>query len=81
MVEASSRIPLISKTRNKLDLQSKRDFQKSSQVGKNQNKFSTTMFSQNTFLRTERLKEDGNSDSCQIQLKRLLDSQIIIKEK
>lgn len=34
MVEASSSIPLISKTRNKLDLQSKRDFQKSSQVGK-----------------------------------------------
>ena len=81
MVEASSSIPLISKTRNKLDLQSKRDFQKSSQVGKNQNKFSTMMFSQNTFLRTERLKEDGNSDSCQIQLKRLLGSQIIIKEK
>ena len=58
MVEASSSIPLISKTRNKLDLQSKRDFQKSSQTGKNQNKFSTMMFSQNTFVRTERLKEE-----------------------
>lgn len=81
MVEASSSIPLISKTRNKLDLQSKRDFQKSSQTGKNQNKFSTMMFSQNTFVRTERLKEDGNIHSCQIQLKRLLDSQIIIKQK
>ena len=39
------------------------------------------MFSQNTFVRTERLKEDRNIHSCQIQLKRLLDSQIIIKQK
>lgn len=75
MAETSSHISLISKTRNKLDLQFKRLSEK--QMGK---KNKSMMFSQNTFIRTERLKEGEKIYSCQIQLGRLLDSQLIIKQ-